>query len=251
MPHLCTSAFRALAFIGAGLAVAAASGCTQPLPPAEEVVARHMRSIGGMQALAAQQYRHTREEASGPDGRPAMTRDVYRARQGNRYVMKMEAPQTGPVAIGYDGQTAWMMDTVVGPSIQRSQERSAYDFESPINFARLFPTMETVGRDTVNGESCIRVRMVNARGDEVRNCFADDDGLLIGATVRSTTGVHTYVGEVTYHDYRDFGGIKMATRTSTTSMNRRNEVRLVSVSTEPIDASVFALPAEVAALKKN
>jgi hypothetical protein len=271
MPHLCTSAFRTLALVGAALAVIAAPASAQELPTAEQVVVRHLQAIGGMQALTAQQYRHTRERLSEPGRVLSSTREVYQAREGNKYVMRMDALGVGVSSMGYDGRTTWSSNPVSGPSIRPDTAMNAalnqFDFEWNINFARLFRSMETVGRDTANGESCIQVRMISPRGDEVVNCFADDDGILIAATGRMASRMGDIRYRATFSDYRVFDGINMPTLT-TMSMSipmddrtreimgkdagaQRGEIRLLSVSNRPIDASVFALPPEVAALKAN
>ena len=255
MSILRSTAVRTLALAGAALAVAAAPAHAQPLPPAQQVVARYVSAIGGLQALGAQQYRHVQGEMSVPAAGLTINVDAYQARQGNKYVARMEMPGMGTMSMGYDGQTAWMLNPMQGPKILEGKEMAdalrQYDFEANMNFARMFSTMETVGRDTMNGESCIKVRMVTQGGDEVFNCFADDDGMLIASRLRTTTEAGTTDIELTFSDYRDFGGLRMPTLTTTSTMGQQFQLRVKSMSTEPIDASVFALPAEVAALKQN
>jgi hypothetical protein len=250
-----TSAVRTLALAGAALAVTAAPVRAQALPTAQQVVARYVQAIGGLQALSSQQYRHMTAEMSMPAAGITMNMDAYQARAGNKFVVKMEIPGMGNMGMGYDGQTAWSSNPMSGPKLLEGKELAEtlrqYDFESNMNFARMFASMETVGRDTVNGESCIKLRMVTPGGDEVMNCFADDDGMLIGGSARVTTEAGTTESQMTFSDYRDFGGIKMPTVTSMSAMGQQIEIRVKSITTEPIDASVFALPAEIAALKNN
>jgi hypothetical protein len=92
--------------------------------------------------------------------------------------------------------------------------------------------------------------MVTEGGDEVLNCFADDDGLLVGAVVKSSTEAGQMESTITFHDYRDFGGLKMPTRTSMSVMGQQMEMTVKAMSTDPIDASVFELPAEIRALRQ-
>jgi hypothetical protein len=254
MLHLCTSAVRTLALAGAALALTAAPVRAQTLPTAQQVVARYVQAIGGLQALSGQQYRHMQTEMSMPAGL-TVNMDAYQARAGNKFVVKMEIPGMGNMGMGYDGQTAWSTNPMSGPKILEGKELAEtlrqYDFEYNLNFIRMFASMATVGRDTVNGESCIEVRMVTQRGDEVLNCFADDDGILIGGTAHIATEAGIAESQMTFSDYRDFGGIKMPTVTSMSVMGQQIEIRVKSITTEPIDASMFALPPEIAALKNN
>lgn len=248
-----TSPLRALALAGAALTVAAAPAQAQTLPTAEQVVARYVAAIGGEQAIAAQQFRRVQIEMSMPAAGMSMTAEMMQARP-NKAVMNMEIPGLGSMRQGYDGQVAWSVNPMQGPKILEGKELAdmlrQFDFDANLRFSHLFRTMETVGRAEVNGESCVNVRMVTEGGDEVLNCFADDDGLLVGAVVKTSTEAGQMESTITFHDYREFGGLKMPTRTSMSMMGQQMEMTVKSMSTDPIDASVFELPAEVKALQQ-
>jgi hypothetical protein len=160
----------------------------------------------------------------------------------------------GSMRQGYDGQVAWSVNPMQGPKILEGKELAdmlrQWDFDANMRFSHMFRTMETVGRAQMNGESCVNVRMVAESGDEVLNCFAEDDGLLVAAVVKSSTEAGQMESTITFHDYREFGGLKMPTRTSMSMMGQQMEMIVKSMSTDPIDASVFALPAEIKALQQ-
>ena len=248
-----TSPLRALALAGAALTVAAAPAQAQTLPTAEQVVARYVAAIGGEQAITAQQFRRVQIEMSMPAAGMTMTAEMMQARP-NKAVMNIELPGMGSMRQGYDGQVAWSVNPMQGPKILEGKELAdalrQFDFDANMRFSHLFRTMETVGRAEMNGESCVNVRMVAEGGDEVLNCFADDDGLLVGAVVKSSTEAGQMENTITFHDYRDFGGLKIPTRTSMSVMGQQMEMIVKSMSTDPIDASVFELPAEVKALRQ-
>jgi hypothetical protein len=248
-----TSPLRALAMAGAALTVAAAPAQAQTLPTAEQVVARYVAAIGGEQAISAQQFRRVQIEMSMPAAGMTMTAEMMQARP-NKAVMNMEIPGLGSMRQGYDGQVAWSVNPMQGPKILEGKELAdmlrQWDFDANMRFSHMFRTMETVGRAEMNGESCVNVRMVTEGGDEVLNCFADDDGLLVGAVVKSSTEAGQMESTITFHDYREFGGLKMPTRTSMSMMGQQMEMIVKSMSTDPIDASVFELPAEIKALRQ-
>lgn len=248
-----TSPLRALVLAGAALSVAAAPAQAQTLPTAQQVVARYVTAIGGEQAISTQQFRRVQIEMSMPAAGMTMTAEMMQARP-NKAVMNIELPGMGSMRQGYDGQVAWSVNPMQGPKILEGKELAdmlrQYDFDANMRFSHLFRTMETVGRAELNGESCVNVRMVAESGDEVLNCFADDDGLLVGAVVKSSTEAGQMESTITFHDYREFGGLKMPTRTSMSVMGQQMEMTVKSMSTDPIDASVFALPAEVKALQQ-
>jgi outer membrane lipoprotein-sorting protein len=248
-----TSPLRALALAGAALTVAAAPGQAQTLPTAEQVVARYITAIGGEQAIASQQFRRVQIEMSMPAAGMSMTAEMMQARP-NKAVMNIDIPGMGSMRQGYDGQVAWSVNPMQGPKILEGKELAdvlrQYDFDANMRFSHMFRSMETVGRAQMNGESCVNVKMVTETGDEVLNCFADDDGLLVGAVVKSSTEAGEMESTITFHDYKEFGGLKMPTRTSMSVMGQQMEMTIKSMSTDPIDASVFELPAEIKALRQ-
>ncbi|HEY0035638.1 MAG TPA: hypothetical protein VGB66_03060 [Longimicrobium sp.] len=248
-----TSPLRVLALAGAALTVAAAPAQAQTLPTAEQVVARYVAAIGGEQAITAQQFRRVQIEMSMPAAGVTMTGEMMQARP-NKAVMNIEFPGLGSMRQGYDGQVAWSLNPVQGAKILEGKELAdvlrQFDFDANMRFSHLFRSMETVGRGEMNGETCVNVRMVTQGGDEVLNCFADDDGLLVGAVVKTSTETGQTESTITFHDYREFGGLKMPTRTSMSASGQQIEMIVKSMSTDPIDASVFELPAEIKALRQ-
>jgi len=249
-----TSSLRTLALTGAALLAASPVQAQAPLPTAQQVVARYVEAIGGERAIAAQQFRHVQAEMSMPAMGMTATMEAHQARQGNKFRMKMEMPGMGAMNMGYDGQTAWSVNPMQGPKVLEGRELTEamrqYDFDANMRFTHLFPKMETVGRAQVSGESCVNVKMTTATGEEVTNCFAEDDGLLIGATARANTEAGSIESTMTFTEYKEFGGLKMPTLTTVSTMGQQMLLRVKNLSTAPIDPTVFALPAEVAALKK-
>lgn len=247
-----TSPVRALALAGAALAVASAPASAQALPTAQQVVSRYVAAIGGEQAIAAQQYRTVQLEMSLPAAGMTLTAQSMQARP-NKAVMNIEMPGMGTMRQGFDGQVAWSINPMQGARILEGRELAdalrQYDFESNMRFESTVQSMEVVGRAQANGESCVNVRMVLKTGGEMVNCFADDDGLLVSSVVRVETEAGAVESTLSFHDYKVFGGIRMPARTSMSVMGQSMEMLVKSVSTDPIDASVFELPAEIKALQ--
>lgn len=248
-----TLPIRALALAGAALAVAAAPARAQTLPQAQQVVARYMAAIGGEQAISAHQFRRMQMEMSMPAVGLTLTAEAMQARP-NKMVMNIEMPGMGSIRQGFDGQVAWIINPMQGPKILEGKELAdalrQYDFDSNMRFDQVVSSMETVERTQANGEACVNVRMVLKAGGEMLNCFADDDGLLVSSIVKTETEAGTTESTITFHDYRDFGGVRMPARTSMSIMGQNVVMVIKSLSTDPIDASVFELPAEVKALQQ-
>jgi hypothetical protein len=242
---------RALGLSALALAVTAGAARAQQLPPAAQVVDHYLQAIGGRDLAARFQSRHVTAEMSMPAMGMTMTLESWTARP-NRSFSKVDMSGM-TMTSGYDGAVAWVNSPMSGPKILDGPElKTALDnanFDNNFDFAKVFPTMETIGERTVDGHACWNVRMVSANGTEVQNCFDKESGLLIGSIAKQ----HTQMGEITadmvMSEYKDFDGLKMPTRTVMTMGPQQVVTTIKSVTHEAIADSVFALPPEIKALQ--
>jgi len=242
---------RSLGLAALALAVQAGAAAAQQLPPAAEVVEKYVQAIGGHAAAARFTARHVTAEMSMPAMGMTMTMETWTARP-NRAFSKMEMSGMA-ITSGFDGTTAWVNSPMSGPKILDGPEfKQAFDnanFDNNVDFARVFPTMETIGERTVDGHACWNVRMVSANGTEVQNCFDKETGLLVG----SISHQHSQMGEVTadivMSDYKEFDGLKLPTRMTMTMGPQQVVTTIKSVSHAPVADSIFALPPEIKALQ--
>jgi hypothetical protein len=243
---------RSLGLATLALAVQAGAAAAQQLPPASQVVETYVQAIGGRAAAERFSARHVTAEMSMPAMGMTMTMESWIARP-NRSFSRMVMSGMA-ITSGFDGTTAWVNSPMSGPKILDGDEfKQALDnanFDNNVDFAKVFPTMETVGERTVNGQPCWNVKMVTANGTEVHNCFDKTSGLLVG----SISSPHTQMGKVTadivMSDYRDFDGLKLPTRMTMTMGPQQVVTTIKTVSHAPIADSVFALPAEIRALRR-
>jgi Domain of unknown function (DUF4412) len=244
---------RAAAFAALALAFAAPLAA-QELPTAKTVLDRYVEAVGGRGLIGRFQTRHSVMEMSMPAMGMTMSMETFNARP-NRMLVKMEMPGLGAMTSGYDGQVAWSNNPMQGPRIIEGEELKqtlqSADFDASLDYARSYSTMETVGRGEVGGRPCWRVKMVHTSGVEVINCFDVENGLLVGATATQVSNMGAVQAEMTFSDYKDFDGFKMPTRMTTRAMGQEMVMTIKSVSHEPLDPSVFALPAEIRALTGN
>ncbi|HEX5724119.1 MAG TPA: hypothetical protein VFX98_01565 [Longimicrobiaceae bacterium] len=241
-----------------GLALAAvlalpALADAQPLPTAKQVIDRYIEAVGGRQALANRQFRHTVAEMDMPSAGMRMTIETFQARP-NRLFVKSEIPGMGAMAYGFDGTVAWMNNPMQGPSLTEGKEleqrQREADFDSSINYEKYFPTMETVERTEMGGRACYKLRLVTAGGDEIFQCFDVENGLLVGSTAKQASQMGEIEVVTLFTDYQDHGGLKLPMKMTSTMMGQQMNVTMKSVSFEPFDPSVFELPAEIRALKQ-
>jgi hypothetical protein len=178
--------------------------------------------------------------------------DVYQARP-NKVFTRMNMGAMGSVTGGYDGTVAWSNSSMQGPRILTGPELnetvSRSTFDSNLDLAANFPTMETVGARTVAGQECWDVRMVSKTGVEMRNCFNKTTGLLLATVMKQQSQMGEMEVEMVYSDYKTFDGIQMPTTTTMSMMGQQMVTTVKSVSHEAIPDSTFALPPEIRALQ--
>jgi outer membrane lipoprotein-sorting protein len=247
-----TKLVRTLVLAGAAV-LAAAPARAQELPAARQIVDAYVNAIGGTQAISQAQHRHMVGEMSMPAAGMTLSMEIWQARP-NKMVMVMDVPGMGEIKQGYDGTTAWSVNPMQGPRIldgaELEQSVRQADFDANLRFEHLFPTMETVERTEMAGRPCYRVRMVAANGDEAFGCFDTETKLLLGLTSRTESEMGVMESTSMFHDYRDFSGVKMPTRTTVSVMGQEMVMTIKEMDTNPVPASQFALPAEIQALKQ-
>lgn len=238
---------RTLALAALVLAGSARGAAAQDLPPAKQIIDRYAEAVG-KGAAARQNFRHMVAEMSTPAG--TMTMDMKSARP-NKFVVSMEMAGMS-MRSGYDGARGWSLNPMAGAQLMQGKEleqlaRQA-DFDSNFNLAANFPSMTTVERATANGSPCYRVRMVSASQDTVFACFDVGTGLMSQMQSRQETQMGPTETTINMLDYKDFGGMKMPTRTVTQMEGQELTTTVKSVSNDPIDPAAFEPPAEVKAL---
>ncbi|HEX8695160.1 MAG TPA: DUF4412 domain-containing protein [Longimicrobium sp.] len=247
---------RALALAAVTATVAAAGARAQQLPPARQVVDRYLEATGAKAAAGRFQSRHMVTEMSMPAMGMTMTMHVYQARP-NKLLVRTEMPGMGNASLGFDGTTAWSTNPMQGPRILEDAREVAdllrqAEFDS-YDFAKVYDRMETVGERTVAGRPCWNVRMSSTQGKlqglQADYCFDKETGLAVAATMKQTSQMGEMEIQSVMSDYRDFDGLKMPTRTTSTMMGQEMVHTVKSVTHEPLDASLFTLPPEVQALK--
>jgi hypothetical protein len=245
-----TRSGRTLAFAALAAAVQSCGGAESGPPPASEVVRRYEAAIGGRAAGERFPSRHLTAEMSIPAQGRKVEMEVWTLRP-NRVLARTVTNEVS-ITSGFDGTTAW----AIAGDEPRILDRATFEqalgnasFDTPLDFAKAYPTMETAGERTIAGRACWNVRMVSTTGAEVFHCFDKDSGLLVGTIVPNrgapagSDSTHVVVGE-----YRDFDGLRMPTRMTATVGGQRMITTIKSVSHAPIADSMFALPASVRAL---
>jgi len=223
------------------------------LPPAERILARYIDALGGEATLRKHSFRYHKSTISMPAQGMTMTLEAYAA-PPDLYVSRMDMAGMGTVRSGYDGKVAWTIHPATGPMLLEGaafeQQRQQVNFYEPLDRDRYVKAMETLERTDFQGRSCYKVKVVANWGEEYFEYYDAETGLLAGIERKMETPMGPLPTTTIIEEYRDIGGMKLATKMRILAMGMEQIVTVDSASVEKFDMSVFELPAEIKALLK-
>ncbi len=232
--------------------VAPAQPAAAQLPAARSIVDRYIEAIGGRQAVLAQ----TSFKVIGKFAVPAsgLVGDLEVYQSNNQTFARIMLPGIGEMLRGYDGTTGWSVNAIEGPRLLEGMELAQMREESRRNAAlrdtSLVTSLETVERTTMNGQECWKIKVVWKSGRETQDCYSVENHLLVANVGKTTTPMGEIDYVTNYHDYKQFGAIKVATRVVQTALGQEQVVTTESIEFGPVDAAKFALPEAIKALVK-
>lgn len=235
------------------LALPVAAQILPGLPSAESILDRYVEVTGGKAAY----QRRTSEIARGTMEFPAQglkgTIARYSAAPG-RYYATLEVPGLGTVEMGVNNGVAWENSLVLGPRIKSGVERAEALREATLNstllWRELYPKVETIGTDTVNGEECYQVRMTPPEGAPQTMCFSKATGLGLKITTTAATQMGDIPVETFISSYKNFGGILVPERITQKTAGQEMTIVITSVEVNAeIPDKQFDLPAAVEVLR--
>jgi hypothetical protein len=225
---------------------------------AAEVLARHVKAVGGADrwnTAPARTVRAKLELVPGPDapaGATPVTGTTEMVRVApNRFLNTIQLDALGqPLRQGYDGQRGWMVVPRTGMRDLTEKEVAETLRQGRFNWAldigEGYGTPELKGEFTFDGAPCWQVRMVGADG-AVANAFFDQATGLCRGIASTMIGPAAGAGGTmqvvrTFKDYRDYDGIRLPSRVEV-SLGANTQVEtILEVSEAPVDSSLFAKP---------
>lgn len=224
------------------------------LPPAEELVSRYVQAIGGADAFK----KHKSMSMSLSWEMPAMGLQAemsVKQMQPNLVSTRVNIPGMGEMVSGYNGKIAWSMDPMQGARLLEGAELQQTADQSQWGYAvrdpGLIKEMETVERTTMGDTECYKVRVVWKSGRESHDCYAVETGLIVATIMEQESQMGTIMAETLMSEYKDFGGVKMATRMSATLMGQPMVVKLHDIEFGTVSESEFELPPQIKALAED
>lgn len=236
-----------------GIFVAAAPWlAAQDLPKAETILDRYIEVTGG----AAAYEKITSEHMLGTLNYPAMgiTGKVERyAATPDKYYTTLDITGIGKTEMGFGDGIAWEKSAMLGSRVKTGEERAQTVREATLNatyrWKQLYAKVETTGTESVDGEDCYKVVMTPKEGKPETMYFQKKSGLAVKVTTVAASQMGDIPVEVIASDYKEFGGIKVATKTTQKAAGQEFSITIDKVETNvAIPASRFDVPADVKAL---
>ncbi len=243
-----------LALMAALMIVPGALRAQAGLPPAEELVSRYVQAIGGANAF----MKHKSMSMSLSWEMPAMGLQAemsVKQMQPNLVSTRVAIPGMGEILSGYNGKVAWSLDPMQGArlldgaELQQTMDQAQWGYA--VRSSELIKEMETVERTTMGDTDCYKVRVVWKSGRESHDCYAVDTGLIVGTVIEQESQMGTITAETLMSEYKEFGGVKMATRMSANLMGQPMLIRLNDIEFGTATESDFELPPQIKALAED
>lgn len=225
----------------------------QGLPTAQSLAARHDSLVGGRATLEAHQSVRMIGSFSLAAAGIDAPLEILKVRP-NKYLFRTSMGQLGELLSGYDGRTAWVIQPGQGPVIldgeQAAQVAEQGDFFGDLHDTTKFESMETLEETEFEGRRAYKVRLARPNGTVVHEYFDVATGLSAGGSMSVPTPLGPMEMVTVLSDYREFGGMRVATRVVQKNPQFEVVLSIVSVEFDTIDPSAVALPESVKALVK-
>jgi hypothetical protein len=233
------------------LTASAAEVRGQELPDAKDIVARYQEAVGGAAVLQGRTSMHARGQFSMPALGISGALESFAARP-NRSAVRIEVPGFGEIRAGYTGAVGWSMNPAEGPRLMQAGEAQQMadeaHFESSLRLPEFITSVTTVEHTKLGGRDCIKVKVVWKSGRETFDCYSGETGLLVGTMATQESAMGTIEAITLYDDYRDFDGVRMASRITVQAAGMEQVMTINEITFDSVPDSAFEPPAQIKAL---
>ena len=253
-PSRCLARILAAALLVVAARPISAQAASGALPPAKDILARYLKSIGVSDAALP----HTSMRTKGQFQMPAMgvTGDMTAvAAKPNKTTITVTISGLGEIKSGFDGDVAWAVDPmqgprlIEGPELQQMKQEGA--FLGSLRQSWSYQSAQTLERGEYGGEPCYKVKLVWKGGNETTDCYSVASGFLVATVATRHTSMGPMEMTTLLADYKDFGGIKMPSKMTQSAMGQQQVITISSVEFDTVEPTAFELPAEIKALKEK
>ena len=221
-----------------------------PLPKANEIFTRGIAAIGGEAAIRKHTSMVTKGTlsmtAAGMSGKLEII-----SLAPNKILSIMEFPGVGKITQGFDGTVGWSMNPMQGPSLiegpMLEELKKSSDMYKDLDPSKIWDKAETKGAVNFGGVPCYEIIVSGGPGDGALY-YEIQTGLTRGMVLTVESPMGKMPSTTIMSDYKEFDGVKIATRTDVEAMNMKQVLGVDSVDYKLVDPSIFNLPPEIKAL---
>jgi len=222
------------------------------LPDARTIVDRHVKAMGGREAILAHKSMHAKGTLSIPASGMSGPVEMFGAAP-DRVLVKASITGIGEILDGFNGTHAWTINPMMGPALKTGKEleqtKFDADFYSDLRDAKKY-TLTTIEKTTFDGRDCYKVRVKRPDGSEDFDFYDVATGLRAGSINTRETQMGTVTVTNTEGGYTKFGKLTQATTLTQKIMGLEQKITLDVVEYDNVDPAVFELPAVIKALIK-
>jgi hypothetical protein len=235
-------------------APATAPPAAENLPDARAIIDRHVKEIGGRQALMSYKSMHSTGTISMPAAGITGPLEIWATAEPQRSLIKMNIPGVGELMEGFDGTHAWSINPMTGPMLKSGKElieaKFDGDFRNDIRDPKKYPTVKTLQKTVFEGRPCYKVLLTRDDGGQDTDFYDVATGLRAGSQNMRTTPMGPMTAVSIESDYKKIGKLMVATKMTQKISGIEQVITLTSVEYDKVDPAVFEPPAAIKALIK-
>jgi hypothetical protein len=224
------------------------------LPPAKDLVAKHVEAVGGKAAILKHKSSHSKGKFSLPAQGVDGNLEVHAAAP-NKLAVKVAIDAFGEFTQGFDGKVGWSNNPMTGAQLVEGKQlddmKERAEFHGETKDEERYKSMETVGVEQFEGQECYKVKLVRKSGGEQTRYYDKKTGLLVGTLGKRETPMGEVEVKSVLSDYKEFDGVKVATKVRQTLGEMEQVLTISSVEYDKVADSAFDLPAAVKDLIKK
>jgi hypothetical protein len=224
------------------------------LPAAREILDRHVKAIGGREAVMSHKSAHATGTFSVPSSGMVGTIETFGATNPDRILVRINIPGLGEMSNGFDGSHGWAMTPMTGPMLQVGKEldqtKLEADFYSELRDPKKYTSVKTLEKTTFEGRPCYKVSLLRTDGNEDFEFYDVETGLRAGSIATRESPMGNVTTTSVEGDYKKFGNVLQATTIVQKMMGVEQKLTLTGVDYDTVAPTVFELPAPIKALIK-
>ncbi|HEY2434543.1 MAG TPA: hypothetical protein VGI12_17860 [Vicinamibacterales bacterium] len=222
------------------------------LPDARTIVDRHIKAVGGRQAVLAHKSMHATGTLSIPASGISGPVDIYGAAPDS-VLVRTSVQGIGEIIDGFDGTHGWSISPMTGPTLKAGKEleqtKLDADFYSELRDPKKY-TLKTVEKTTYDGRDCYKISVKRIDGSEDFDFYDVATGLRAGSINTRETQMGTMTVSNVESGYKKFGALTQATVLTQKIMGVEQRITIETVEYDKVDSSMFEPPAAIKALIK-